>query len=59
MAAITYLTSQITYGFGDIGSRNNIKLKQDDVKVTIPRTDLERIIVNLKDIQSKSFFKKN
>ncbi len=59
MAAIPYLTGKVTYGFGDIGSRNNMELKPDDVMVTIPGTDLERILANLKDMQTKTFFKKN
>ena len=59
MAAIPYLTGKVTYGFGDIGSRNNMELKPDDVMVTIPRTDLKRILANLKEMQTKTFFKKN
>jgi uncharacterized protein (DUF169 family) len=59
MAAIPYLTGKVTYGFGDIGSRNNMELKPDDVMVTIPGADLERILANLKDMQTKTFFKKN
>ena len=59
MAAIPYLTGKVTYGFGDIGSRNNMELKPDDVMVTIPGTDLKRILANLKEMQTKTFFKKN
>ncbi len=35
---------KVTYGFGDIGSRRNMNLKPEDVMVTIPAGDLERII---------------
>ena len=35
MASVS-LTGKVTYGFGDIGSRNNMNLKPEDVMVTIP-----------------------
>lgn len=53
-----YLTGKVTYGFRDIGSRNNMELKPEDVMVTIPMADLERILMNLKEMQTKTFFKK-
>lgn len=59
MAAIPYLTGKVTYGFGDIGSRNNMELKPEDVMVTLPAADLERILTNLKEMKTKTFFKKN
>jgi uncharacterized protein (DUF169 family) len=58
MASIPYLTGKVTYGFGDIGSRNNMNLKPEDVMVTIPAGDLERIIDNLIEMKSKTFFKR-
>jgi len=58
MAAIPYITGKVTYGFGDIGSRNNMELKPEDVMVTIPGADLERILTNLKEMKTKTFFKK-
>jgi uncharacterized protein (DUF169 family) len=59
MAAIPYLTGKVTYGFGDIGSRRNMTLKPEDVMVTIPAGDLERIISNLTEMKKKTFFKES
>jgi len=59
MAAIPYLTGQVTYGFGDIGSRNNMDLNAEDVMVTIPAPDLKRILDNLKEMKTKTFFRKH
>ncbi len=57
MASVPYQTGKVTYGFGDIGSRNNMNLKPQDVMVTIPAGDLGRIIDNLNEMKSKTFFK--
>lgn len=57
MAALPYLTGKVTYGFGDIGSRNNMNLKDEEVMLSIPATDLERIILNLEEMKTKTFFK--
>jgi len=57
MAALPYLTGKLTYGFGDIGARRNMTLKPEDVMVTIPAVDLERIISNLNEMKKKTFFK--
>ena len=59
MACVPYLTGKVTYGFGDIGSRNNMNLKPEDVMITIPAGDLERILANLSEMKSKTFFKRN
>jgi uncharacterized protein (DUF169 family) len=59
MASVPYLTGKVTYGFGDIGSRNNMNLKPEDVMITIPAGDLERILDNLSEMKSKTFFKRN
>lgn len=59
MASIPYLTGKVTYGFGDIGSRNNMDLKPEDVMVTIPAGDLTRILENLKEMKTKTFFRKD
>lgn len=56
MAAVPYLTGKVTYGFGDIGSRNNMDLKDEEILVSIPTTDLERIIRNLEEMLTKNFF---
>jgi uncharacterized protein (DUF169 family) len=59
MASVPYVTGKVTYGFGDIGSRNNMNLKPEDVMVTIPAGDLERILGNLSEMKTKTFFKRN
>ncbi len=59
MAAVPYLTGKVTYGFGDIGSRRNMNLNPEDVVVTIPAGDLERIVKNLEEMKTKTFFRKN
>lgn len=57
MAAAAYLTGKVTYGFGDIGSRRNMDIKPDEVMICIPASDLERIIANLEEMKTKTFFK--
>jgi len=59
MASVPYLTCKVTYGFGDIGSRNNMNLKPEDVMVTIPAADLNRIVENLNEMKNKTFFREN
>lgn len=59
MAAIPYLTGKVTYGFGDIGSRNNMNLKDEEILISIPASDLERIISNLEEMKTKTFFRRN
>jgi uncharacterized protein (DUF169 family) len=58
MAARPYITGKVTYGFGDIGSRNNMNLNPEDVMVSIPAGDLERIVTNLEEMKTKTFFKR-
>ncbi|HTX61677.1 MAG TPA: DUF169 domain-containing protein [Methanobacterium sp.] len=57
MAAAPYLTGKVTYGFGDIGSRRNMEIKPEEVMISIPFTDLERIITNLEEMKTKTFFR--
>lgn len=59
MASIPYLTGKLTYGFGDIGSRRNMDIKPEEVMISIPATDLYRIINNLEEMMTKTFFRKN
>lgn len=59
MAAAPYLTGKVTYGFGDIGSRRNMNVNPDEVMVSIPSTDLERIVANLEEMMRKTFFKED
>ena len=56
MASIPYLTGKVTYGFGDIGSRNHMDLQDEEIMVSIPASDLERIILNLEEMKTKTFF---
>ena len=57
MAAMPYLTGKVTYGFGDIGSRNNMNIKDDEIMISIPATDLERITLNLEEMKTKTAFR--
>ncbi|MEN6592113.1 MAG: DUF169 domain-containing protein [Methanobacterium sp.] len=57
MAASPYVTGKVTYGFGDIGSRTHADIKPEEVMVSIPASDLERIINNLEEMKNKTFFK--
>jgi len=57
MAAIPYLTGKVTYGFGDVGARNNMNVKPEEVMVSIPASELSRIISNLEEMLTKSIFK--
>ncbi|HMK53564.1 MAG TPA: DUF169 domain-containing protein [Methanobacteriaceae archaeon] len=57
MAAIPYLTGKVTYGFADIGARRNTELYDDEIMVSIPASELERIVSNLRDMRAKTFFK--
>lgn len=56
MAAIPYLTGRVTYGFGDVGSRSYMDLAPGDVMVSIPGSELERLVANLKEMRSKGAF---
>jgi uncharacterized protein (DUF169 family) len=56
MAAIPYLTGKMTYGFGDTGSRSYMDLPPDAVMVSIPGSDLRRIVSNLAEMKSKGAF---
>jgi uncharacterized protein (DUF169 family) len=58
MAAMPYLTGEVTYGFGEIGARNNMNLKPEDVMVSIPSNEFERIVKNLEEMMTKTFFKR-
>jgi uncharacterized protein (DUF169 family) len=59
MASIPYLTGKVTYGFGDIGSRRNMDIKPEEVMVSIPATDLHRIVANLEEMKTKAFFRED
>jgi uncharacterized protein (DUF169 family) len=57
MAAIPYLTGRVTYGFGDVGSRSYMDITPDDVMVSIPGSDVARIVSNLEEMRSKKAFR--
>jgi uncharacterized protein (DUF169 family) len=57
MAAVPYLTGKLTYGFGDVGSRENMNLGPDQVMLTIPGSEHDRIVANLEQMRSKKSFK--
>ena len=56
MAAQPYLTGRMSYGFGDVGSRAHMKLDSDAAMVSIPGTDLPRIVSNLQEMKAKKAF---
>ena len=56
MAATPYLTGQVSYGFADVGSRAHMNLGPDGVMVSIPGSELQRIVANLKEMRSKKAF---
>ena len=57
MAATPYMTGKVTYGFGDVAARKNMKIDHEDIMVSIPGSDLSRIVSNLGDMRTKMFFK--
>ena len=56
MGATPYLTGEVTYGFADTGSRNFMDIGEGEVMVSIPASDLERIVSNLEEMASKKYF---
>ncbi|MGZ7043548.1 MAG: DUF169 domain-containing protein [Methanobacterium sp.] len=57
MAATPYLTGKVTYGFGDVGARNYTDFNPEDVMVSIPASELSRIVSNLEEMHTKRYFK--
>lgn len=57
MAAAPYMTGKVTYGFGDVASRQNMGINQEDIMISIPGSDLSRIVSNLGEMRTKTFFK--
>ena len=57
MAATPYMTGKVTYGFGDVAARKNMDINQEDIMVSIPGSDLSRIVSNLGEMRTKTFFK--
>ncbi|MGZ7047315.1 MAG: DUF169 domain-containing protein [Methanobacterium sp.] len=57
MAATPYMTGKVTYGFGDVAARKNMDINSGDIMVSIPGSDLSRIVSNLGEMRTKMFFK--
>lgn len=57
MAATPYMTGKVTYGFGDVAARKNMNLNPEDIMISIPGSDLSRIVSNLGEMRTKMFFK--
>ncbi len=58
MAALPYLTGKVTYGFGDTGSRKWMDITPEQVMVSIPTSELSRIVSNLEEMRTKRSFRK-
>jgi uncharacterized protein (DUF169 family) len=56
MAAVPYLTGKVTYGFGDVGSRERMDMGPEGVMVSIPGSELARIFSNLREMRSRKAF---
>lgn len=57
MAATPYMTGKVTYGFGDVAARQNMGINKEDIMISIPGSDLSRMVSNLKVMRTKMFFK--
>lgn len=57
MAATPYMKGKVTYGFGDVAARKNMDINKEDIMVSIPGSDLDRIVSNLGEMRTKMFFK--
>ncbi|MBZ2165654.1 DUF169 domain-containing protein [Methanobacterium spitsbergense] len=57
MAATPYMAGKVTYGFGDVAARKNMGLDQEDIMISIPGSDLSRVVSNLGEMRTKMFFK--
>ena len=58
MGSTPYLTGEVTYGFADTGSRNFMDIGEDEVMVSIPASDMERIVSNLEQMSTKKYFQR-
>jgi len=56
MAAVPYLTGKVTYGFGDVGSRGYMGLGPDSVMVSLPGSELARVVANLEKMKTRKAF---
>lgn len=58
MAATPYMTGKVTYGFGEAGARGNMGITPEEVMVSIPASDLSRIVSNLEKMSAGVFLKR-
>lgn len=56
MAATPYMAGRVTYGFGDVASRQNMDINQEDIMVSIPGSEFSRIVSNLEEMRTKVLF---
>ncbi len=57
MAAAPYIAGKVTYGFGDVAARQNMNINQGEIMISIPGSDLSRLVSNLGEMRTKTFFK--
>jgi uncharacterized protein (DUF169 family) len=57
MAATPYMTGKVTYGFGDVAARQSMDITPEEIVVSIPGSDLSRIVSNLGEMRTQMFFK--
>ncbi len=57
MAATPYMTGKVTYGFGDVAARQSMDISPEEIMVSIPGSDLSRIVSNLEEMRTKILFK--
>ncbi|MBN1606552.1 MAG: DUF169 domain-containing protein [Polyangiaceae bacterium] len=56
LAAVPYLTGKVSYGFGDVGARQYMGLGSEGVMVSIPGSELSRVVSNLTEMRGKKAF---
>jgi uncharacterized protein (DUF169 family) len=57
MAATPYMAGKVTYGFGDVAARQSMDINPEEIMVSIPASDLSRIVSNLEEMRTKVLFK--
>lgn len=57
MAATPYMAGKVTYGFGDVAARQSMDIGPEEIMVSIPGSELSRIVSNLGEMRTKILFK--
>lgn len=57
MAATPYMAGKVTYGFGDVAARQSMDIGPEEIMVSIPGSELSRIVSNLGEMKTKILFK--